>query len=111
MMKEIKAQEELKKVLDFYGEDILSANTSFVEKDSEAKGFSSVDLIPVIQLHSDTRNIKDLFYVAYGKAIEKAKFAKTNKIFIMCNNSDLSEQLKEREGFEILDFTILVKRL
>ena len=109
-MTELKSQEQLNKIIDFYGGDILGLDTSFVE-DETIKGFSSVDLIPVIQLHSDIRNIKGLFYTALGKAITKAKQVGSRSIFVLCNNPDLSEQLKKREGFRELGFTILTKKV
>lgn len=110
MLKEIKTREEISKIQEFYGDDILSVDTTFVDE-GEIKGFSSVKNIPVIQLHTDNRHIKELFYSAYGKAIAKAKSLGSDTIFVMCNNKDLAEQLKNREGFQELGFQILSKEV
>ena len=108
-MKELKTQEELQGILDFYKEKIISVDTSYTENEKGISGFSSVGLIPVIQLHSDLRNIKDLFYTAYGKALEK--LGNGNMILVMCNNEELEDQLKKREGFTDLGFKILEKEV
>jgi len=109
-MNELKTQIEVDKLNEFYKGNIISLDTTFIDNEG-IKGFSSVALIPVIQLHSDTRNIKDLFYTAYGKSVEKAKAINSNIIFIMCNNEDLSKQLIKKENFKELDFKILFKEI
>lgn len=106
-MKQVKTNEEINRIAEFYGNGFIGNNVSYVEDSGEIKGFSSVGMVPVIQIHSDARNVKDLFYTAYGKALSVAQ----KEIFVLCNNDELAEQLKKREGFKELDFKILIKEV
>lgn len=106
-MKEVKTNEEIKRIADFYGNGFIGNSVSYAEENGEIKGFSSVGMVPVIQVHSDARNVKDLFYIAYGKALGAAQ----KEIFVLCNNDELAEQLKKREGFKELNFKILIKEV
>ena len=106
-MKQVKTNEEIKKIAEFYGNGFIGNSISYVEENGEIKGFSSVGMVPVIQIHSDVRNVKDLFYAAYGKALSVAQ----KEIFVLCNNTELAEQLKKREGFKELNFKILIKEV
>ena len=105
MIKELKTNEDLKKILDFYGENIISADTSFEEVEGKIEGFSSVAVASVIQLHSTPRFINKLFYTALGKAMKKS-----NIIYVLCNNESLEKHL-QKEGFKDLGFKILTKEV
>jgi len=109
-MQELKTKEDLDKIVGLYDDILIGTDISFVDNEG-VKGFSNVALIPVIQLHSDVRNIKDLFYTALGKAIGKAKSVNSSLVFVMCNNDELSEQLQKKENFKELGFKILFREV